>query len=127
MVHKEDNDFDRAASQMWHSFVQPSIAGEFSPEPDENQYYTASYFCFGSDSQSIHATWQDAQKNYLKKSKKIVLNGNGGQTSGGYNVVSLRVLEGTSMTIPESTFTLPGGMFLGWSVDPTSTEPKGRY
>lgn len=56
-----------------------------------------------------------------------MLNGNGGQTSGGYGVVSLRVLEGTSMTIPESTFTLPGGMFLGWSVDPTSIEPKGRY
>jgi len=63
----------------------------------------------------------------MKKSKKLILNGNGGQTAGGYSTVSLRVLEGSSIVMPEDTFAMPGGMFMGWTVDPSTMDPKGRF
>lgn len=72
-------------------------------------------------------TWYDTEKNYAKKSKTLILRGNGGKTSSGYEVVSLKVLEGSTVVIPDSTFTYPGGVFIGWSTDVSPVEPTGPY
>lgn len=131
-VHKEDKNYlqyEGQAADLWHSFVQPSIAKKIDTSTTYSEYYKADYCCFGSDAQAIKIVAYDPRKNYTKSTRTLVLNGNGGTVAGtALSTMTYILLEGDGpKTVKFDTFEKDGGLFLGWTINPTKTVPDDGY
>lgn len=122
-------EFEGPAANLYHSFVQPSIASTIDTTITESEYYKARYYCFGSDAQAIKIVAYDPKKNYNKKSRTLILNGNGGVVTGtSLSTVNYILLEGDDpKTVSFDSFERDGGIFLGWTTNKSKSTPDEKY
>lgn len=118
-------------TELFRSFVQPSIAGQFGKasstlDTDQSTYY----YCFGSDAQAIKIMAYDSKKNYNKKAKKVIYHGNSGYILGtnDINTKTQRFIEPETeaeqnIVLLWDIFYNEGGIFLGWSRTLNSKQP----
>ena len=123
---------ERASSEgpvanMYHSYIEPSVASSIDTSKTLFDYYMADYWCFGSDAQAIKIMLYSSEKNFLKKYKTIVYhsgNENWKQLELQTDYVEQRFLDDDGeKEIYWQIFTANNGMFLGWSTKPDPTQP----
>ena len=77
-IFKDDADEDDSTATMFHSFVCPSVAKDFTLDDAYLGYYAFNYYCFGSDAQAIKLSFFNKSPNYGRKYKTVIYHANGG-------------------------------------------------
>ena len=117
-IFKDADAADEAAGSMFHSFVCPSVARDFSQDDTMLGYYAFNYYCFGSDAQAVKLTFFNESPNYGRKYKTIEYNANGGTLNAfpGMKTIKQRIYEGDDpVPMYWQVFDKAGSFFTGWS------------
>lgn len=129
-VFKDVENADFGAAAMFHSFVCPSVAEEFSFDDSDLGYYTFNYYCFGSDAQSIKLTFFNDSPDYDRKFKTIVYHANGG-TSTAFNgmtdIVQHVYEDAGNVSLQWNIFSKEGSFFTGWSQSSNAVDGDESY
>jgi hypothetical protein len=113
-VYKENiSETDSNLNGVFNSLITPSLVGPYSHD-DEKKQNVFSFYCFGTDEQSIKITYigeniQDSR--YIT----IVFDANGGSGV----MPEQKVLMDVPITLNKSLFSRKGLAFAGWSTQKT--------
>jgi hypothetical protein len=129
----KENDSTCRGSNMFHSFICPSVAADHSINDVFLGYYQMKYFCFGSDAQSIKLSFINNDPKYNKKYKTIIYHTNGGSIPKmpGMKTIKQHIYEdnegSNALRIYWDIFEKEGAFFVGWSPSQNAFEGDDAY
>ena len=129
-VFKDDTYEDSCAGSMYHSFICPSVARDFSQSDTVLGYYSFHYYCFGSDAQAIKLSFFNSKPDYGRKYKTITYYANGGQLTKlqGMKKITQRIYEGEDpVNLYWDIFDKEGSFFIGWSKSAGASNEDEAY